>query len=68
MKRRPTDAPRLRARLARLVSMGVPPVGRAREIRRLAERISAITGNTVNDVLDRACHEAMERLLGEDAR
>jgi hypothetical protein len=63
----PTDAPRLRARLARLVSMGAPPTGRAREIRRLADRIAAVTGSTVSDVLDRACHEAMERLLGEDA-
>jgi hypothetical protein len=67
MKRRSTDAPRLRARLARLVAMGKPPTGRAREIRRLAERIAAMTDGEVHDVLDRACREAVAQLLGEDA-
>ncbi|HEX5010789.1 MAG TPA: hypothetical protein VFY71_10330 [Planctomycetota bacterium] len=66
MKRTPS-APRLRARLARLVSLGDPPTGRAREIRLLAERIAKATGDDVSDVLDRACEEAVARLLGEDA-
>ena len=67
MKRGATDAPRLRGRLARLVSMGAPPTGRAREIRRLAERIAHVTGDDLGEVLDRACREAVDRLLGEDA-
>jgi hypothetical protein len=67
MKRRPTDAPRLRAHLCRLVSMGVAPTGRARKIRRLAERIAKVTGSPVATVLDRACTDAMKLLLGEDA-
>jgi hypothetical protein len=66
MKRR-LDAPRLRARLARLVAMGAPPTGRAREIRRVAERIAGLSGDDLGDVLDRACREAVEQLLGEDA-
>ena len=67
MTRRP-DASRLRARLARLVAMGAPPTGRAREIRRLAERIAEVTGSPVAAVLDRACAEAMKLLLGEDTQ
>lgn len=65
--KRTDDVDDLRARLARLVSLGDPPTGRAREIRRLAERIAKVTGDEVSDVLDHACEEAVALLLGEDA-
>lgn len=67
MKRHP-DAPRLRARLRRLIAMGAPPPGRAREIRRLGKRISAITGTSLDAVIYDACKAVVAGWLREDAR
>ncbi len=65
---RPTEVPRLRARLAHLVAAGRPTRARAGEIRRLAERIATRTGQPLRRVLDRACHDAADRLVAEAFR
>ncbi len=65
---RPTDAPRLHARLARLVGAGRPTRARAAQIRALADRIAGHTGQPVRRVLDFACRDAADRLVAEALR
>ena len=63
--KRAKDAPRLRLRLAKLVALGLAPKDRRRTARRLAERIAEVTGDSIDDVLDRACRDAIARFLRE---
>ena len=59
MKRR-RDAPRLRLRLARLVSTVTEKRSRRQSVYALANRIAERTGQPVSAVIRRACREAAE--------